>query len=146
MLKLLFAKAANSGSSFGPTIANAHAVLARSYTMKLPRRSSAALANAANTCASDELTVANAHAVLASPCTLKSAQTLYELFGSAVPLAAEIDSQQVLGLGNASGSLGSKSFRMRTDWISNCLAMLAANSFTSDWPNVANAHAVLARS
>ena len=66
------ANAANSCASCSLAIANAHAVLARCCTLKLPRCSSATLANAANSCASCWLAVANAHAVLARSCTLKS--------------------------------------------------------------------------
>ena len=44
---------AKSDASCWSAVANAHAVLARFYTLKLPRRRSAVLANAANSCASD---------------------------------------------------------------------------------------------
>ena len=55
-----------------PTVANAHAVLARFCELKSLMRLSAAVANVANKDTSLWLAVANVHAVLARSCELKS--------------------------------------------------------------------------
>jgi len=55
-----------------PSVANAHAALARLYALKSCTCHYAALANTANRCASAWPTVANAHAVLARFYALKS--------------------------------------------------------------------------
>ncbi len=66
------ANAVNSWSSFWPTTANAHAVMASSCSANSHKRRSAAAANAVNSCSSFWPIVANAHAVVASPCYANS--------------------------------------------------------------------------